>query len=180
MLFWAWGCPRTIKLSLSSLYFDAIHKLHNCLLCLCFTWGDSHDGIIAVYKCWKGGCWPLNKATLTALREVHRQPRGTTTSSGLPITLLVERQREVHISPRGTHPDDQSDLLRVISFLLYSRNTWRVGRGMGSLISRPYSLCFFTLRHLYSMWYLSGELTWGLGWKFWGCLPLVATQNHKW
>jgi len=104
--------------------------------------------------------WPS-----TALREVHRQPRGTTTSSGLPITLLVERQREVHISRRGTHPDDQSDLLRVISFLLYSRNAWRVRRGTGSLISRPYSLCFFTLRHLYSMWYLSGELSWGLGWE---------------
>jgi len=50
------------------------------------------------------------------LREVHRQPRGITTSSELPNTLLVERQKEMHISPRGTHPDDQSDLLRVIFF----------------------------------------------------------------
>ena len=62
----------------------------------------------------------MNKATLTALREVHRQPRGTTTISGLPITLLVERQREVHISPRGTHPDDQSDLLRVIFLFFFT------------------------------------------------------------
>ena len=82
---------------------------------------------------------------LTALREIHRQPRGTTASSRLPIVVLVERQREVHISPRGTHPDGWSDLLRVIS-LLYSRNAWRVRRGTESLISHPNSLWFFTLR----------------------------------
>ena len=59
---------------------------------------------------------------LTVLRKIHRQPRGTATSFGLPIIYAiiawVERQRGVHIGQRGTHPDGWSDLLRVIPLLI--------------------------------------------------------------